>query len=211
MLTLYDDPISGNGYKVRLLMAHLGLPYDYRRVDIMAGATRTPTFLALNPDGRIPLLELKDGRHLAESNAILWYLAEGSEYAPRDRWERAQTLRWMFFEQYSHEPNIAVLRFWAHLGDQLSAERAVQKPERRMKGYHALDVMERHLDDNAYFGGEAFTIADIALYAYTHVAHEGGFKLSDYKAIQAWLSRVAKQPGHVGIDDLPDASSAPAA
>jgi glutathione S-transferase len=211
MLRLYDDPISGNGYKVRLLLAHLGRRYDYRRVDIVTGETRTPDFLRRNPNGRIPVLEFEDGRCLAESNAILWYLAEDSDFAPGDRWTRAQTLQWMFFEQYSHEPYIAVLRFWAHLGDQLPPAQAAQVPERQAKGYQALDVMERHLDATPFLVGENFGVADIALYAYTHVAHEGGFDLSGYPAVRAWLSRVMEQPGHIAMNELPKASAVSAA
>ncbi|MDX1711452.1 MAG: glutathione S-transferase family protein [Rhodovibrionaceae bacterium] len=206
MLKLYDDPLSGNGYKVRLLLAHLGRGYEYRRVDILAGETRTPAFLEKNPDGRVPVLELEDGRFLAQSNAILWYLAEDGPFAPDGRWARADALRWMFFEQYSHEPYIAVLRFWAHLGEDLPPAQAAQVPERRAKGYQALEVMQRHLADTPFFGGGKFGIADIALYAYTHVAHEGGFDLSAYPAVRDWMDRVAAQPGHIPMNDLPRAA-----
>jgi glutathione S-transferase len=197
MLRLYDYPDSGNAYKVRLLMAQLGLPFERIEKDILAGETRTPGFLARNPNGRIPLLELEDGTCLAESNAILFYLAEGSPFLPEERLLRAQVLQWMFFEQYSHEPYIAVVRFWLHAG--LAEARGDQIPEKRRLGYQALDVMEGHLERRSFFVGEVYTIADIALYAYTHVAPEGGFDLSAYGAVRGWLERVAGQPGHVPI------------
>ena len=193
MLTLYDYVPSGNGYKVRLLLSQLGKPFRLIDKDILEGETRTPEFLAINPNGRIPVLELEDGRRLAESGAILFYLADGTPFLPDDGFTRAEMLQWMFFEQYSHEPYIAVARFWTHfLGKPVDAE----KMER---GYQALDVMERHLASRRFFVGERYTIADIALYAYTHVAHEGGFDLVAYPNIRAWLSRVAAEPGHVPI------------
>ena len=200
MPTLYDYLDSGNGYKIRLLMSQVGLPYDWVEVDIMAGGTRTPEFLARNPNGRIPTLELADGACLAESNAILWYLAEGTQFVPEGRLQRAQLLQWMFFEQYSHEPYIAVVRHWvAHLGKTSANE--PQLPMRTERGYQALGVMESRLKDHAFFAGEDYSIADIALYAYTHVAHEGGFDLARYPGIRAWLARVAAQPGHIRITD----------
>ena len=198
MLRLYDYYDSGNGYKVRLLLTQLGLAFEYVEKDIMKGETRTPEFLALNPNGRIPVLELDDGRHLAESDAILFYLAEGTPFLPDDRFARADVLRWMFFEQYSHEPYIAVARAWLHVlpGRKVDPERLREKME---GGYQALDVMERHLATRRFFVGERYTIADIALYAYTHVAHEGDFHLGRYPNVRAWLARVATQPGHVPI------------
>ena len=164
----------------------------------MQGETQTPEFRARNPIGKIPILELEDGGYLPESNAILFYLAEGTPYLPDERLARAQVLRWMFFEQYSHEPYVAVARFWLkHLG--LDEARRAELAERQEKGRAALGVMERHLASRSFFVGEAFSIADIALYAYTHVAHEGGFDLTELAAVQAWLGRVRDQPGHVEI------------
>ena len=193
MVTLYDYLPSGNGYKVRLLLSQLGVRFRLVEKDIMKGETRTPDFLAINPNGRIPVLELEDGRRLAESDAILFYLAEGTRFLPEERLARAEVLQWMFFEQYSHEPYIAVARFWTHyLGKAVDAE----KTER---GYQALDVMERHLGVRQFFVGERYTIADVALYAYTHVAHEGGFNLVAYPNVRAWLGRVASEPEHVAI------------
>jgi glutathione S-transferase len=198
MLRLYDDPISGNGYKVRLVLTQLGLPFEYVPLDIMKSETRTPEFLAKNPNGRIPTLRLEDGTHLAESCAIIWYLAEGTTLAPADRLARAQTLQWMFFEQYSHEPYVAVARFWHHL-PAMSEEQKRQLPDKMKRGYAALDVMETHLSSRRFFVGETYGLADIALYAYTHVAGEGGFDLSRYPAIGAWMKRVAEQPNHITI------------
>jgi glutathione S-transferase len=198
MLRLYDDPISGNGYKVRLVLTQLGLPFEYVAVDSMKSETRTPAFLAKNPNGRIPTLKLEDGTYLAESGAIVWYLAEGTKLAPADRRARGQTLQWMFFEQYSHEPYVAVARFWKHL-PKMSAEQQRQLPDRIKRGYAALDVMEKHLATRSFFVSERYGLADIALYAYSHVAHEGGFDLAPYPAIRAWLARVAAQPDHIAI------------
>ena len=197
MLRLYDYLESGNGYKVRLLLHQLGVPFERIELDIVKGETRTPAFLAKNPNGRIPTLELEDGTFLPESNAILWYLAEGTPFLPEDRKDRAQALSWMCFEQYSHEPNIATLRFWTHAG--LLEQRAPLVPGKREAGVAALGVMEGHLAKRSFFAAERYTIADIALYAYTHVAEEGGFALAPYPAIRAWLSRVASQPGHIPI------------
>ena len=198
MLRLYDNLISGNGYKVRLLLTQLGLPFERVETDIFKGESRTPEFLARNPNGRIPTLRLEDGSYLAESNAILCYLAEDSQFWPAERRARAETLQWLFFEQYSHEPYIAVLRFWAHLPE-LTAQQRAERPGRRERGEEALGVMEQHLEDRGFFVGERYGIADIALYAYTHVAEEGGFDLAPYPAIRAWLARVAAQPNHVAI------------
>jgi len=200
MLRLYDYLPSGNGYKVRLLLALLEIPFELIELDILKGETRTPEFLAKNPNGKIPVLETEDGRFLPESNAILWYLAEDTHYLPADRWGRAEALRWMFFEQYSHEPYVAVARFMLmHMNEEMPAERARLLAEKQEKGYAALTVMERHLADRDWFVGGSYTIADIALYAYTHVAAEGGFDLTPFGAIRAWLARVATQPGHVAI------------
>ena len=198
MLRLYDFHDSGNGYKVRLLLAMLGIAYDYVEVDILAGETRTPAFLEKNPNGRIPVLELGDGACLAESDAILFYLAEGTPFLPIDRLERARVLQWMFFEQYSHEPYIAVCRFWLkHL--EMTEDRNALLAEKQERGRAALEVMERHLEGRTFFVGDSCTIADIALYAYTHVAPEGGFDLAGFPGVCAWLERIRRQPGHVPI------------
>ena len=200
MMTLYDFMGSGNGYKVRLLLAQLGSPFKLVECDILKGETRTPEFLARNPNGRIPTLQLEDGTFLAESDAILWYLAEGTKFAPATRLDRAQTLQWMFFEQYSHEPNIAVVRFWRHYLAKLSPLQELDLPERLTKGYAALGVMEQHLARHPFFVANRYGLADIALYAYTHVAQEGGFLLDSYPHVTSWLGRVAAQPGYVSID-----------
>jgi glutathione S-transferase len=197
MLRLYDYLPSGNGYKVRLLLHQLGIPFERIEVDIVRGETRTPAFLARNPNGRIPTLELDDGTHLAESNAILCYLADGTALLPADRLDRARVLQWMFFEQYSHEPNIATVRFWLHT--ELTDERRAALPTKRALGYAALAVMEGHLRERDFLVGERYTVADVALYAYTHVADEGGFDLAPYPALRAWLDRVRAQPAHVPI------------
>ena len=201
MLRLHDNSFSGNGYKIRLLLTQLGTPFERVDYDIDRGATRTPQFLKLNPNGRIPVLEFDDGRILAESNAILSYLAEGTPYLPEDRFERALVLQWMFFEQYSHEPNVATLRYWiSH--DLLDDERRAMVAGKRRWGYAALDVMEQHLAGRRYFVGERYSIADVALYAYTHVAPEGGFDLARYAAIRRWLERVAAEPRHIPITEV---------
>jgi len=204
MPTLHDDPISGNGYKVRLLLAFLGEPYTYVPHDILKGETRTPDFLAINANGRIPVLVLDDGQALPESNAILAYLADGTPWLPDDRLARAQVLSWMFFEQYSHEPNVATLRFWTHLPSLTPAQEA-QIPGKRAAGAAALKLMDDHLRTHDWLVGGVPTIADIALYAYTHVADEGGFELGDYPAVQAWLARLPALPGYVAITDVPGA------
>jgi glutathione S-transferase len=200
MLTLYDYLPSGNGYKVRLLLHRLAIPFRLVELDIWQGETRTPEFLAKNPAGQIPLLEFEDGRHLAQSGAMLWYFAEGTPFAPADRMARALTLQWLFFEQYSHEPNIAVARAWLHVAPgTLSELQKADLPNRVARGYKALDAMESHLAKNRFFVGDRFGLADIALYAYTHVADEGGFDLARYPAIRGWLGRVAAEPRHVPI------------
>jgi glutathione S-transferase len=194
---LYNSQVSGNCYKVRLLLAHLGVEYERREVDVVDRSNRLELLGDLNPALRVPTLVLDDGRPLAESNAILFHLAEGTPYLPEDRYERAQVLQWLFFEQYSHEPNIAVVRFWVAYSDAPPADAEVET--RRRAGYTALDAMDRHLSGRTFLVGERFTTADISLYAYTHVAAEGGFDLADYPAIRAWLDRVAGQAGHAPI------------
>ena len=199
MLRLYDYWESGNCYKVRLLLSQLGQPFERVPLNILAGRTREPDFLEKNPNGRVPTVEWPDGRRLAESNAILWYLAEDSQYSPANAWERAQVLQWLCFEQYSHEPYIAVVRFW-HFANLVEVNREAL-PDKIERGYQALDVMESHLSGTPFFVAERYSIADIALYAYTHVAGEGGFDLEKFPAVSAWLERVASQPNHVRITD----------
>ena len=199
MIRLHDNLSSGNGYKARLLLAQLGVPFERVEYDIDQAETRTPEFLRMNPNGRVPVLELEDGRFLPESNAILFYLAEGTPFLPDDHFGRAQVLRWAFFEQYSHEPNIASPRYWITHNLPMTEERRVMLEPKRKLGYAALGVMEEHLKDREFFVGTRYSIADITLYAYTHVAHEGGFDLGRFPSINAWLERVAAQPGHVPI------------
>ena len=194
---LYDSLVSGNGYKVRLLLTQLGIPFERVEMDLLARETRTPEFLARNPNGRIPCLRLEDGTHLWESNAIQFYLAEGTPFLPAERLARAEVLQWLFFEQYSHEPYVAVVRAWHHFG--LVEQNRPQLAEKMERGYDALRVMEGHLAQQPFFVGGRYTIADIGLYAYTHVAHEGGFDLAAFPAVRAWLARVAAQPRHVPI------------
>ena len=196
-MLLYNSQVSGNCYKVRLLLAHLGLEYERREVDVVDRSNRLDLLGDLNPALRVPTLVLDDGRPLAESNAILFHFAQGTPYLPEDRYELAQVLQWLFFEQYSHEPNIAVVRFWVAYSGNPPPEAEVEA--KRRAGYAALDAMERHLTGRTFHVGERYTIADISLYAYTHVAAEGGFDLTRYPAIRAWLDRVAEQPGHVPI------------
>ena len=196
-MLLYDSQVSGNCYKVRLLLAHLGVEYERREVDVVDRSNRVELLGGLNPALRVPTLVLDDGRPLAESNAILFHFAEGTPYLPEDRYERAQALQWLFFEQYSHEPNLAVVRFWVRYSGTPPVDAEVET--RRRAGYAALDAMERHLSSRTFHVGERFTIADISLYAYTHVAAEGGFDLAGYPAIRAWVDRVAGQPGHTSI------------
>ena len=199
-MLLYDSAVSGNCYKVRLLFAHLGLPYERSPVDVVDRSDRPELLGGLNPALRVPTLILDDGRHLAESNAILWYFGEGTRFVPDDRYECAQVLQWQFFEQYDHEPSIAVVRFWIAYSGRPEAF-ADRLEERMAAGYRALGAMERHLDGRDWLVGRDFTLADISLYAYTHVAHEGGFDLEPYPAVRAWLDRVAAEPGHVPISD----------
>ena len=196
-MLLYDSGVSGNCYKVRLLLAHLGLDYERRELDVVDRSNRAEVLGDLNPGLRVPTLVLDDGRALGESGAILNYLAEGTEYVPEDPYDRARMLQWMFFEQYSHEPYVAVPRFWLTKNVAVDPETLA---ERQRVGYLAFDAMESHLAGNDYLAAGRYTLADIALYAYTHVAHEGGFDMSPYSAIAAWVERVAAQPGHVPID-----------
>jgi glutathione S-transferase len=192
---LYDNPVSGNCHKVRLILGLLGIEFERRELSVVDRADRAEVLDGLSPSLNVPTVILEDGRPLAESNAILWYFADGSRYLPDDPYERAQVLQWMFFEQYKHEPAIAVVRFWVAFSE--DPPPAAEIEARRTAGQAALEVMERHLGDREYFVAERFTIADIALYAYTHVAPEGGFDLEPYPAVRAWLDRVAAQPGIV--------------
>ena len=202
-MRLYQMQDSGNCYKVRLTAHQLGLPLELADIDILKGESRTEDFLKRNPNGRVPTIEFEDGRILAESNAIMFYLAEGTPLLPEDRFARAQALQWLFFEQYSHEPYIAVARFWHSIKPGGREERKDRFPEWHERGYQALGVMERHLAAHDWFAGGACSIADIALYAYTHVAHEGDFDLSPYAAIRDWMARFRARPGHVPMDWRP--------
>lgn len=193
---VHGDIRSGNCYKVKLVLCMLGIEHDWQVVDVVAGDTRTEAFLDLNPAGQIPVVELADGQVLSQSNAILWYFAEDSALVPEDRLQRARVLEWMFFEQYSHEPYIATARFWIQFLD-AEAQYAGRLAENRPKGYRALAVMEQQLQRTPYLVGVRPSIADIALYAYTHVADEGGYSLQDYPAVRGWLGQVAALPGHV--------------
>ena len=196
MLKVYGDYNSGNCYKIKLMLHLLGLEYEWQSVDILNGETETPAFLAKNPNGKVPVLELEDGTCLWESNAILNYLADGSEFLPTEPRLRTQVLQWQFFEQYSHEPYVAVAPFIQfYLG--LPQERLEEYRKLQKRGYKALDVMEQQLARTPYLVGEHYSIADVTLYAYTHVAHQGGFDLAGYPSIQAWLQRVASHPRHV--------------
>ncbi len=197
-MLLYDAAISGNCYKVRLLFAKLGIAYERRELSVFDRSDRPQVIGELNPGLRVPTLVLDDGRALAESGAILFHFAEGTEYLPVDAFARAQVLQWMFFEQYDLEPNIAVLRFWAEAG---TSHPDSEVEAKRRGGERVLRALERHLHGRHFLVGDAYSIADIALYAYTHVAPEGGFTLQPYPAIEAWLARVAGHPGHVAIGD----------
>jgi glutathione S-transferase len=196
---LYDYLPSGNGYKVRLVLRQLGLPYELVELDIKHGATRTPEFLAKNPNGRIPLLEIPGRGYLAESHAIIAYLAEGSALVPSDPLERARMWQWMCFEQYSLEPNIGTARFWIASLGRSEAELGEKLVEKRRNGHAALAVLEQGLAGREFLVGERYSLADVALYAYTHVAPEGGFALEAYPSIRAWCAKVAAEPGHVPI------------
>jgi len=202
MPTLHQMHVSGNCYKVRLAARQVGVPLTLVDYGLHDGTTRKPAYLAKNPNGRVPMLEFEDGRTLPESNAILWYLAEGTPLLPADRWGRAEALQWMFFEQYSHEPYIAVARFWLKFKPAAELEtRRHLVPEWHAKGNAALAVMQTHLAAHDWFAGGRYSIADIALYGYTHVAADGGFDLSGYPAVVAWLKRVAAEPGHVTMEE----------
>jgi glutathione S-transferase len=204
MYTLYSMQRSGNSYKVRLALAHLGIPYRLVEVDILQGETRTPEFLSMNPSGRVPLLEVTPGRFLPESNAILWYIAGGTPLAPEDRIDRAEALQWMFFEQHALEPSVGAAYFWLALvrgGRDLQTHALEDWMER---GYAALRVMENHLKTHDYFAAGHLTVADIALYGYTHVANQCDFDLTGYPAVRAWLKRVEREPRFVPMDWTPD-------
>ncbi len=198
-MLLYNSQVSGNCYKVRLLLAHLGIAFEREELSVVDRSNRAEVLGGLNPALRVPTLVLDDGRPLGESGAILWYFGEGTSFVPEDAYGRAQMLQWMFFEQSDHEPTIAVTRFWLMYSGR-AEEFADRLEERIAAGNKALAAMETHLADHAYFVGKGLTLADIALYAYTHVAPEGGYDLDRYPAIRAWLARVAAEPGHVPID-----------
>ncbi len=197
MYTLYSMQRSGNSYKVRLVLAQLGISYRMEEIDILQGESRTPDFLAKNPSGQVPLLEVAPGRFLAESNAILWYVAGGTPLAPDDRIDRAEALQWMFFEQHSLEPNLGAAFFWLVLikGGRELQQHALE--DWMEEGYRSLGVMEQHMKDRRFFAADRYTIADIALYAYTHVAHQCGYDLATFPALRAWLDRVVAMPAHV--------------
>ena len=199
-MLLYDSPVSGNCYKVRLLLSHLGLPFERQTLDVADRSNRAEVLGGLNPALRVPTLVLDDGRPLAESGAILWYLGEGTPFVPVDRYERAQVLQWMFFEQYELEVTVAVARFWLRYSGRPEAY-ADQLDAKIAAGYKTLEAMERYLaSGRRFFVGDAPTIADLALYGYTHVAPEGEFELARFAAIRGWLDRVAALPGHVPIE-----------
>jgi glutathione S-transferase len=203
MHTLYSMQRSGNSYKVRLVLARLGIPYRLVEVDILKGESHTPEFLKMNPNGQVPLLEVAPGRYLSESNAILWYVASDSPLVPQDRIDRAEALQWMFFEQHSLEPNLGAAYFWLGL---VKGGRELQRhafEDWMEEGYRSLRVMENHLERNDYFAAGRYTIADIALYAYTHVAHLADYDISPFPAIRRWLDRVASQSGHIAMDWQP--------
>jgi len=203
MLTLYSMPDSGNSYKPRLLLAQLGIPFRHVSVDTRTGDTHTDEFMEKNPNGKAPLLELEDGRFLAESNAMLLHLAEDTQYLPADSYERAVAYQWMFFEQYSHEPCIAVRRsllHYEHMKEMATPERLDETLE---AGNKALGVMDKQLGESTFLAGDNYSVADISLYTYTHTAEEGGFDLAQFVNVQAWLERVSELPGHVPQDWLP--------
>src|SRR6204780_3808549 len=210
MLTLYSMRRSGNSYKARLALAQLRIPYQLVEIDILKGESHTPEFLMKNPNGQVPLLETAPGRFLAESNAILWYLAGGTQLAPDDAFERAEILQWMFFEQHSLEPNLGAAYFWLALvkGGRDLQQHALE--DWMEEGYRALGVMDKHLRERRYFAADRYTIADIALYAYTHIAHECDYDLTTFPAIRAWLDRVVNEPGYVPMEFRPAAAAVPA-
>ncbi len=198
MYQLYDFLPSGNGYKVRLLLTQLQIPFARIEVNILNNESRTPDFLLKNPNGKIPVLEIASNQYLAESNAILFYLSQNTNYFPANRFEQSQVMQWLFFEQYSHEPNIATSRYWISiLGKEKEYKQALE--QKKILGYAALNIMENHLKKQDFFVGKTYTIADIALYAYTHVAEEGGFNLTEFPYIKRWLYRVENQPRYINI------------
>ena len=199
MLRLYDSPLSGNCYKIRLLLSQLGRDYERIELDLLEGDSRSPEFLAKNPHGRVPLIELDNGHHLAESNAILFYLAQGTKYLPDSPSDMAQVLRWMFFEQNTLEPPLAGARFLLRFNNKTTENESVSK--RQARAIKALDLMELHLSVRPYFVAGQYTIADIALYGYTHLAPQAQISLAGYPNLQSWLERVAAQSGYVPIDD----------
>jgi glutathione S-transferase len=202
MPVLHQMQMSGNCYKVRLAARQLGIAITLKNYGLHGGSTRKPDYLAKNPNGRVPMLEFEDGRVLAESGAILWYLSEGTRLSPVDRWGRAEVLQWMFFEQYSHEPYIAVARFWLAFAPKEELEKKRHLiPEWRTKGNAALGVMQTHLARHDWFAGGRYSIADIALYSYTHCAADGGFELDAYPAVRAWLKRVETEPDHIPLSE----------
>lgn len=201
MITLFDNADSGNGYKIRLLFALLGVAHERVEIDTYAGESRTPEYLARNANGKIPLVQLEDGSHLAESGAILYHFAVDTSYWPTTRRDQSDALHWMFFEQYSHEPYVAVLRSWSRHGP-MTEERKAQWSWREGEGYRALQIMETHLDSAEWFAGTSASIADIALYAYTHVAGDGGFDLGRFAAVTGWCGRIEQLPGYVGFHDI---------
>ena len=199
MITVYGDIKSGNCYKIKLLLSLLDIPHHWQHIDILQGESRSAAYLSKNPNGKIPLLELDDGRYLAESNAILNYLAEGTDYLPDDRYQRALVLQWQFFEQYSHEPFIATARYInKYLG--LPEDKKAEYESKQEGGHKALAVLEQQLGQTPFLVGSQLTVADITLYGYTHVAHEGGFDLAGYPAVNSWLTRIAGLPGYLGMD-----------
>jgi glutathione S-transferase len=200
MIKLYQYAPSGNCYKVRLLLAHLGIPYQRVEVDLVRGEARTPEWRAAHPLGRVPVVVLDDGTELAESNAILWWFAEGSPYLPEDRRARAQVLQWLFWEQYDHEPYVAVARAWLKFFGLPEGKTEKDLAERQERGRKALAVMDRWLAEHPWFAANAYTIADLALYAYTHTAEDGGIALAPFPHVVAWCGRVRAQPRHVTID-----------
>ncbi len=193
MLKLYEFSPSGNCYKIRLLLTQLEIPFERIEIDITKGESRSPEFLQKNPNGRIPVLEIEPGKFLSESNAILFYLSAGTKFFPTNKWEQAQVMQWLFFEQYSHEPYIATSRYWISILEKAEEYKAEIK-QKQSGGYAALGVMEKHLEKHQFFVGDSYTIADISLFAYTHVADEGGFDLNQFSAIPNWIEKVKNQP-----------------
>jgi glutathione S-transferase len=198
MFKLYEYPPSGNCYKIRLLLTQLEIPFERIPVDIVQGETRTPEFLQKNPNGKIPLLEIEPGKYLPESNAVLYYLSQNTPFFPTDSFEQAQVMQWMFFEQYSHEPNIATSRYWISVLGKAEEYKEALQPKKKL-GNQALGVMEQHLQQHEFFVGNRYTIADICLFAYTHVADEGGFDLTQFPAIQSWIKGVKEQAKYISI------------